>query len=219
VITVAEVVEQLVARSPFISEALSEGLVNVSALARRLQPEVEQRLRKTVKPGAIIMAVNRMSFGALTFAEKDLRRFFRRVSDVSVRSSLLDYTFANSDTLLQKQARLLDVIGQQPRGFYTFSQGIAETTIIVSEAMEAELERLFEGERMLDKEQELSVITLILPEENRTLYGVYYYILKELAWHGINLVELISTSNEFSVVVKDEDLERAFALISSLRRM
>ncbi len=58
----------------------------------------------------------------------------------------------------------------------------------------------------------------MLPTENRNLYGVYYYILKDLAWQGINLVELISTSNEFTLIVSDEDLDHAFSVIMGLRK-
>jgi len=218
VITISEIVTRLVARSPFVSEALSQGLINVSALARQYQPEVERQLGRPVKPGAIVMAINRMQHGEVAFVEKDLRRFFRRLSDISVRSNLQDYTFANSDTLLAAQARLLDLVGQQPKGFFTFSQGIAETTVIVNEAMQKEMEELFTGEKLLDKEEDLSAITLMLPAENRSLYGVYYYILKDLAWAGVNLVELISTSNEFNIIVKNEDLDLAFSTLMRLKQ-
>lgn len=216
-ITTSEIVARFVARSPFVSEALAQGLINVSALARRYQPEVERQLGHPVKTGAIVMAINRMQHGEIAFAEKDLRRFFRRLSDISVRSNLLDYTFANSDTLLTAQARLLDRIGQLPKAFFTFSQGIAETTVIVNEAMEEEMQQIFQAEKLLDKEDDLSAVTLMLPAENRSLYGVYYYILKDLAWAGVNLVELISTSNEFTIIVKNQDLDLAFSTLMQLK--
>lgn len=216
-VTVTEVVERLVARSAFLTEAMAEGLINVSALARRLRPEVEQRLGKPVKAGAIVMAISRMQPGALAYVDKELRAFFRRLSDLSVRSNLSVYTFANSETLLRRQAALLAHISGQPKGFFTFSQGVAEATLIVDQASAGDLEARFAEERLLDKEEELSALTLMLPVENRSLYGVYYYILKELAWNGINLVELISTSNEFTIIVRNADLEPAFSTLVQLR--
>lgn len=218
-IKIAEVVEQLVRQSPFISEAINDGLINVSALARRLQTDVEKLLGKPVKSGAIIMAINRLQTGELMFIEKNIRQFFQQLSDISVRSNLSDYTFQNSDTLLQKQVRLLAMISQDfPNAFYSFSQGVGETTIIVTNSLDEQVDQIFEGEKQLDKESQLSAITLMLPIENRNLYGVYYYILKDLAWQGINLVELISTSNEFTLIVSDEDLDHAFSVIMGLRK-
>lgn len=218
-IKIAEVVEQLVRQSPFISEAINDGLINVSALARRLQTDVEKQLGKPVKPGAIIMAINRLQTGELMFIEKNIRQFFQQLSDISVRSKLSDYTFQNSDTLPQKQVRLLGMISQDfPNAFYSFSQGVGETTIIVTNSLDEQVDQIFDGEKQLDKESQLSAITLMLPTENRNLYGVYYYILKDLAWQGINLVELISTSNEFTLIVTDEDLDHAFSVIMGLRK-
>jgi len=215
-IKIAEVVEQLIRQSPFISEAINDGLINVSALARRLQTDVEKLLGKPVKSGAIIMAINRLQTGELMFIEKNIRQFFQQLSDISVRSNLSDYTFQNSDTLLQKQVRLLAMISQDfPNAFYSFSQGVGETTIIVTNSLDEQVDQIFEGEKQLDKESQLSAM---LPIENRNLYGVYYYILKDLAWQGINLVELISTSNEFTLIVSDEDLDHAFSVIMGLRK-
>lgn len=216
-VTIAEIVTRLIARSPFLSEAISDGLVNVSALARRLRPEVEKQLGKTVKEGAIVMAINRMSHGELLYVERDLLAFFRKVNDISVRSNLVDYAFANSDTLMERQVELLQWVGKHPKSFCTFSQGVAETTIVVTDNVADRVEALFQAERRLNKETDLASVTLMLPVENRVLYGVYYYILKELAWNGINLVELISTSNEFSIVVRNEDLQKAFSLLVRLR--
>ena len=218
-VKIAEIVEDLVRQSPFITEAINEGLINISALARRLQPQVEEQLGKSVKSGAIIMAINRLQTGELMFIEKNIRLFFQQLSDISVRSNLSDYTFHNSDTLLQKQLRLLAMISRDyPTAFYSFSQGVGETTIIVTNSLDEEVDEIFKGERCLDKESQLSAIALMLPIENRNLYGVYYYILKELAWQGINLVELISTSNEFTLIVSDEDLDHAFSVIMGLRK-
>lgn len=216
-ITVAEVVQQLIRQSPFVSEALSEGLVNVSALARKLQPDVQELLGKQVKVGAIVMAINRQHFGDVAFVEKNIRRFFKRLSNYSVRSNLVSFTFGNSDTLTTRKLELLKIISQNPKIFYTFSQGISETTIIIAKEVETDVERIFQNERLITKEDKLSSITLMLPDDNRVIYGIYYYILKDLAWYGINLSEVISTTNEFTLIVKDEDLDQTFSILMKLK--
>jgi aspartokinase len=129
----------------------------------------------------------------------------------------LDYTFLNSETLLSKQVDLLKAISKKAKVFYSFSQGVSETTIVVSENMGTELEEIFQSEKMLVKEKDLSSISLMLPAGNQFVYGLYYYILKELALNGINLVEMISTSNEYTIVVGNKDLEKAFSLLMSLK--
>jgi hypothetical protein len=216
-ITVAEAVQQLIKQSPFVSEALAEGLINVSALARKLQPDVQTLLGKPVKSGAIVMAVNRQHFGDLTFVEKNLRRFFKKLSNYSVRSNLVSFTYVNSDNLAKCQLELLQTISELPKVFYTFSQGVSETTIITEMNIETKVESIFAAEKLISKEENLSSITLILPDDNRIIYGIYYYILKDLAWNGINLSEIISTSNEFTLIVDNKDLDQTFSILMKLK--
>lgn len=212
-------VQEEIEASPFYSEGLKEGLLNVSALARKLQPRIEKRLGKSVRSSAIVMAINRMPLGASAPVERQLRQFFRRVSDISVRSNLVDYTFRNSQAMLDGLAQLLAIIqARYPTTFYSFSQGLTETTIISTNAIQREIDYLFHREALLDKKENLSGITLVLPRENRSMFGVYYFILRELAWQGINLIELISTSNEFTVIVNTEDLNRTFGILNDLTK-
>lgn len=218
-IKISTAVRELIEASPFLVESLQEGLINVSSLARRLQPEVERRLGKTVKLSGIIMAINRMSFGELIHLEKGLKTFFHKLDDIGVRSNLVDYTFQNSGTLYDGLSALIDHIrSNYANSFYSVSQGVSETTVIVTSKLKAEMTSLFQQELLLSQREHLSAITLMLPRENRQLYGIYYYILRELAWRGINLVELISTSNEFTVIVTNQDLNEAFAILSDLRK-
>lgn len=218
-IKISTVVQEEIESSPFLAEALQEGLINVSALARRLQPEVEKRLGKSVRQSGIIMAINRMPFGELVYLEKGLKDFFRKLDDIGVRSNLMDYTFQNSGTLYDGLTELIHLIrSNYANSFYSVSQGVSETTVIVTNKLKAEMAALFHNEHLLSKRESLSAITLMLPRENRQLYGVYYYILRELAWKGINLVELISTSNEFTIIVTNQDLNEAFAILSDLRK-
>ena len=61
--SIGKVTEDLINRSPFLREAMTDDLINISALARKLKPEIEQIVGKEVKEGAIIMAIKRMTPG------------------------------------------------------------------------------------------------------------------------------------------------------------
>lgn len=216
-IKIGALTSRLIQQSPFIAEALEAGLINISALARMLQPEVSKLAGKPVQTGAIVMAIQRLPASGLLQPERALKTFFRNLQDISVRSDLLDYTFQNSDTLSAQQVQLFKRIGGQPKMFYSVSRGIAETTLLIARSFEQEVEQLFDREKLLSKEEGLNAITLMLPAENRILFGIYYFILRQLAWHGINVVEVVSTSNEFTIVVRDADLDQAFAALMQLR--
>jgi len=217
-ITVAQAVERIIKKSPFIEEALFEKLINVSSLARRIKPEVESLIRKEVKLGAIVMAINRMSPSDYLRVNDRINDFLHLLGDVLVRSGLSDYTFAYSDELTIKQTKLLKLLHRKKDIFCTFSQGISERTIIISTSFEKEMEKVFKGEKILAVKKDLSSITIRLPKENVETPGVYYFILKKLAWEGINIVEVISTTNEFTLVVNDKDVDQTFSLLMRMKK-
>ena len=85
--------------------------------------------------------------------------------------------------------------------------------------MKDEVVKLFKTEKGTGITDNLASITIKLPNENIEISGIYYYILKRIAWEGININEIISTTNEFTIVVKDKDIDRAFSILMSLKKM
>jgi hypothetical protein len=136
-----------------------------------------------------------------------------------VRSSLTDYTFVISDTLLDNQAKLLPEINKLQDIFYTSSRGVNETNIVTSASVAPIIDALFKGEKLTHKIDNLSSITVKLPQENISTPGVYYYIFQRLAWEGVIIHEVISTTNEFTVIVSDEQIDVAFKVIKDLKNV
>jgi hypothetical protein len=213
-----EMVEEEIKRSPFLMESLKEGLINISALARKIQKQVEKSIGKPIQTSAIIMAINRLPLQVGQKTESDLLRYISKLGDVRVRSNIVDYTFIQSGTIVHAQTSLLVRAAELPKSFHSISQGVTETTILVDEQLERDLIHIFRKEKCIEKERDLTVLTFLLPSENRVLYGFYYFILREFAWNGINLVEIISTSNEFTLVVATKDLDASFKVLANLRK-
>ena len=46
---------------------------------------------------------------------------------------------------------------------------------------------------------------------------IYYFILKQLAWADIALQEVISTTNEMTIVVKEKDINETFGILMNLK--
>ena len=217
-ISIPVAVEAIIKKRPFLEAALVEGLVNLSALARHIKPEIEKMVGKEVNDSAVIMALNRLVPHLESFTAEKAKGIVENIGDITVRSNLADYTFLNSPTLLHTHAQLLEKINQMNNIFCTFSQGIYETTLVVSESLIDLVEEAFAGEQVVSKNTNLSLITVKLPSDNTLYPGVYYYLFKELAWDNINIVEVISTTNEFTIVVSDKDIHRAFAVMMNAKQ-
>ena len=172
--SVSSVVEELIKQKPYIEEALSQDLINISSLARVLQGEIEATLKKEVREGAIIMAIKRIHPVLQFELENKIQQTIKLLGDITVRSNLVKYTFKNSPTMTVRQSRLLDHMGDEGKDiFYTFSQGVYETTIIISNVVENKVDNYFMSESLISKNTNLASITVRLPAENSGCSGLY----------------------------------------------
>ena len=60
-LSISTKVERIVTESPFLSEGLRRGLINLSELARQLQPQLQNDLWKPVGQAAVVMALRRVA--------------------------------------------------------------------------------------------------------------------------------------------------------------
>jgi len=217
--TASAAVEDYIRKKPFLQSALSQGIINLTSLSRTIQPEIQEVLGKEVRQGAIVMALKRLSEELEFRLTHRIVRVLKDIGEITVRSSLSDYTYRISDTILDRQAELLSEIQNDPDLFYTSSRGVQEINIVISTRSGTLVERIFEQEQCTQKVEGLSSITVKLPTENVTVPGVYYFIFQRLAWEGILIYEVISTTNEFTILVEEDQVEMAFKTIKDLKKL
>ncbi len=217
--TISSVVEHYIKKKPFLQSALAQGIINLTSLSRIVKPEIEAELGKDIRNGAIVMALKRLSDDLEFRATHKIIKVLKNIGEITVRSSLTDFTFLLSDSLLENQRLLLKEVNKDKDVFYTSSRGVNELNIVVSNSLDKTVEALFEGERCTQKAENLSSITVKLPSENVTVPGIYYFIFQRLAWEGIVLYEVISTTNEFTILVDDEHVDIAFKTIKDLKTL
>ena len=99
------------------------------------------------------------------------------------------------------------------------ARGVNELNIVVSNSLDGVVEDVFSAERQTQKAENLSSITVKLPAENVSVPGIYYFIFQRLAWEGIVLYEVISTTNEFTILVDEDQVDNAFTVIKDLKSL
>jgi hypothetical protein len=217
--TISSVVEEYIKKKPFLQSALAQGIINLTSLSRLIKPEIEVELGKDVRNGAIVMALKRLSDDLEFRATHRIIKVLKNIGEITVRSSLTDFTFLVSDTILENQTELLNEVNQNKDVFYTSSRGVNELNVVVSNSLDPTIEKLFKKERCTQKAENLSSITVKLPAENVSVPGIYYFIFQRLAWEGIVLYEVISTTNEFTILVNDKQVDVAFKTIKDLKSL
>lgn len=216
--TVASAVEQYIKSKPFLQTALSQGIINLTSLARVIRKDIQsESTTREVRNGAIVMALKRLSVDMEFRSTHRIVKVLKNIGDIIVRSNLTDYTFLTSETFMNAQAQLLNKIKNNRDIFYATTRGVNEANIIVSNSMESIVENIFKKERILHKFTDLGAISVKLPEENVSVSGIYYFIFQRLAWEGVNMNEVISTANEFTIVIPENQIDIAFKVIKDLK--
>lgn len=216
--SIGKITEEIINRSLFLRESMTDGLINVSALARKIHPEIEEITGKEVKEGAIVMAIKRMTPGLYHKLNVRIKNVLGELGDVIIRSNLISFTYLNSDSSAESHSQVVKIIAGETDGFFALCKGKFKTTFVTTEKYKALVEQVFANERLVNKIQNVSTITIKLPEVNADIQGIYYYILKQLAWQGINIIELMSSSNEFTIIVDEKDVNNAFMILNQMKR-
>ena len=216
--TISSAVEDYIKSKPFLISALSQGIINLTSLSRIIKSDIEVSLKKEVKYGAIVMALKRLSNELEFRTTFKIVKIIKDIGDITVRSSLVDYNFKVSDTLLSNQAKVLAKVDNND-DFYTSSRGVNECNIVVSGNLISLVEDVLKNEILLSKQENLSSISIKLPSENVSIPGVYYFVFQRLSWEGLNIYEVISTSNEFTILVNEDQVDKAFKVIKDLKNL
>lgn len=211
--TISTCVHDIIKHQPFLDDALARNIINFSSLAADLQPQVEKEMRKPVKQGSIIMALRRYHPKRNKFTTKN----FRELGDIIVRSGITEFTYLNSQQTISKKAELLNVVKDQSNVYLNYSSNYQESIFLVSTSLKSTIKEIFEGEKLVNVSEELSSITIALPEKNTKTVGLYFYIFKLLAYEGIPVYEVISTSNYFTIFLEQQYVNQAFLLMNEIK--
>ncbi len=212
-LTITSVVHNILRHQPLLDDALSKDLINFSALAAHLQPEVEKELRKPVQQGSIIMALRRYA------PKKHLLKniSMRQMGDIVVRSGITEYTYHNSKSILSSQAELMNIVKDEVGVYLNYSSNYQESNILVSSDLTETVAECFKNEMLVSVKSDLSSITIALPKNSSKTVGLYFYIFKLLAYEGIPVFEMISTSNYFALFLEKEFVNQAFILLNEIK--
>ena len=198
---ISDAVADIVAVNPDLRSGLAQGLLNLSQVARHILPLVAARTSKPVRATAVAMALSRMQRDVRGQAPVAIGGLANRVT---VRRGLAIMTFANTPECLAGLPHLQELVRQRD-GFLTVTEGMREVTLIVEDDQVPVVSPTV-GADPLRTMTGVSGLSIALTREHLRTPGVLYRLLQPLALQGINVAEVASTTREFHVYIRDEDV-------------
>lgn len=211
--TISSAVHDVVSKSEPVMTALRAGHLNMSAYAKTIVKDVEDITQKTVKTGSIVIALMRLK----RQIEKDPPLLPQIViDDLSLKTGLMELVFERTE-------KNLSILRKLPLGRPAFadcfmvSQGVGEISIIALERAEKELLDAFRDKPRAIIRSLSSLTVRYAPSYIQTPNSLYA-ILQSFAGQRLNIVEIISTYTEVTLIFAEHDIDAAFRILSGLQR-
>ena len=208
---IAPIVENIIRRRPILYEAIARGVINYSALAALLLPEVEKTAGNKVKHATVMMALRRLREKRGRIIMKDIP--LNTTSSIIIQEDLVEITVEKNRATMGVAKSLFEKAG---RDFLTVTQGVYEVMYIIKQHHKKEFINLFKKEDIIMVIDHLSSVTITLPLEMLNTPGFFSFITQEMTWENINIIEVVSTLKELTFIVRSDDASRVFATIKRL---
>lgn len=212
--SVAGCVKNVINRSPFISEMLIQEVISFSNLAKFIKPKVEALYGESVNSAAIVMAIRRYAEDLKRNKEK--RKQGTINYEISMKTNIYDVNFLRNDSFISSLPVLYERIRPESGDFLNVTLGSHEISLAVSEKYKPIVDELLAKEKIVSTMNDLVALTIVFHDGGfLETPGVLYLAVRKLAWENINVIEIVSTMNILTFVIKREDSLSAYAALQT----
>lgn len=212
---VSDIVREIVFSSEPELTVLCRRTLNLSAYAKRIQPQVERLARKPVQVGTIVVALSRLSS---ELKDEDPLLPVVELDGVAVKTNLAEIAFdKTANNKLRAQSLYTEKEFAQA-DFLTITYGASEISIFAPTVLVPKVLKNFKPDTPKLFLDNLAALTVQFSQRYIETPNMYFALLRVLAVRKLNIVELISTYTELTFLVKQSDLNELFGLMNSLMR-
>jgi aspartokinase len=212
-VTISHIVQKIVDKRIFIQESMSKKVISYAALAKQLQPEIEQELEKTVKPHAIEMALRR-------YAEHVHKTHhpisFDYSSDIIMKTHICDISVLRTPSFLKKIKHLYDIVDLEKGDLLNIIHGSSEVSIVTNERYKQTFLDILKNESIVNLEEGLVSLSMTFSKDFLYTPGVIFNIIRNIAWENINIFEIISTNTELTFIIHKSNAINGYKALEQL---
>ncbi|MDQ3872322.1 MAG: ACT domain-containing protein [Thermoproteota archaeon] len=199
-------------------DSLQRDYCNISALARIIKPELDQMLSKNTSLESIITALKRSKHD-YNVAEKPIAGILA-ASTITVNTDVAKVSARKSKKTIEKVAKAMT---QNAGNFISISESIMSITLVFDDVLLQDVKAMFTNDDILEMENDLAAIIVHSPEEIIKTPGCAITFYNQLARRHINIEDTVSCYTDTIVLVRMEQVGKAFNaltdLISNSRRI
>lgn len=208
--SVPEAVREIITKNRSIYDCMKMDVINYTALAVKIQPDVERQIGNPVNLNTIVVAIKRY---ADSFLEKDniKTESILKNARLSLTDGILNIRFSANELGANEAASLMNKFSEMNSDYEFFR--LADSFRVLTEDL-VDVRKLFES---IPHEKELFSTGLakikirISQEQNRS--DVVSYVAEILHSNGIELENAFFSQDDIVLVLKEEDASKAYEIL------
>ena len=216
--SITEAVRETISSDLSFQDSLQRDYCNISALARILKPQIDQMLGRDTSIESIITALKRSKHD-YNVQQKPIASILA-ASTITVNTDVAKVSAKKSKKTIEKVAKAMI---QSTGNFISISESIMSITLVFDDLLLQDVKGMFAYDDILEIENSLAAIIVHSPEEIIKTPGCAIAFYNQLARRHINIEDTVSCYTDTIVLVKMEQVGKAFNaltdLISNSRKM
>ena len=210
--SIPEIVREIITRNRSIYDCMKMDLMNYTALAVKIQPEIEKVLGCSVNLNTIVVAIKRYA-DSFEIKEDIKEESVLKNARLVLTDGMMDIKFSLKDSADMDPISILDKFSKITSN-YEFS-GSSDSFRFLTEDMES-IRQIFED--MPNRENMFSTglvkIRISIPS-NQNQSDVVSYVAEILHGNGIELVNASFSQDSIIIILKERDAARAYGILHS----
>jgi hypothetical protein len=216
--SITETVREIVSSDLSFQDSLQRDYCNISALARIMKPQIDHMLSKNTSIESIITALKRSRYD-YDVRQKPIASILA-ASTITVNTDVAKVSARKSKKTIEKVAKaMIQGVGN----FISISESIMSITLVFDDLLLQDVKVMFASDDILEIENGLAAIIVQSPEDIIKTPGCAIAFYNQLARRHINVEDTVSCYTDTIVLVKMEQVGKAFNaltdLISNSRKM
>jgi hypothetical protein len=197
-----------------IKKTLLSGLINISALARQIAKE--NHLEKNID--AIISAIRR--YEGKAEVKKRYTKLYEllKKAKISTKTKLASILVKRNDETEKKVGSIYSKINLRRESTIRIFEVTNYIKIIMDEEFFDEIKKIFIAKEIEAVEKNLGELTINYMDDITKIPGVFATLANEMSLNGVSIIDSMICHWEHIIVVKEDDLEKAFSVVLHLTK-
>jgi hypothetical protein len=216
--SITEAVRETISNDLSFQDSLQRNYCNISALARIIRPQIDHMLGRATSIESIITALKRSKHD-YNVQQKPIAAILA-ASTITVNTDVAKVSAKKSKKTIEKVAKAMI---QSTGNFISISESIMSITLVFDDLLLQDVKVMFTHDDILEIENSLAAIIVHSPEDIIKTPGCAIAFYNQLARRHINIEDTVSCYTDTIVLVKMEQVGKAFNaltdLISNSRKM